>query len=808
MRLARSAHLTLVLGHGLESFTPAPRRCDSFRLSRKVSAPDLGLEKAAVLFNLGASHYASGCTAEKGPGADALKQACASFQAAAGVFAELRGVAPRGLAGVTVDLTPECAAALESLCLARAQEAFYEAGVVGGRSVALCSKLAAGAAGLYGDAMKAFGAPPLRDALDKAWHPTVAVRAAIMHAKAAQHVAGGHAAAQSGTEKAQEAARLGSAVAALRNALRIARGVVPEPALGPVAGLEGQLKQKLTAAEKECDVVYMVRVPPHESLAPVAATLGVKPTPLGPLIDASKETLLRTIVPDNAARAASKYSDLVDTVIREHSAQLSEASDTARTRLRELELPELLDALDRGGPVPGPLVEECADVWRQGGVQAIMQQLPRLQDMSRACAAALATAAATLAAAEEEALGGGPNSAGSAASSGAGPGSHPADALIAGVREKIRGYEGALSGAQRSDSVLIARAQAEAPRLGTLDPSSVASCAPRLMPPVTPVGSDAAAVPAVRATLAALEANAAERAGIEEELKELKRSDDILPRVMAAGGTDGTDAIFAAELQKYDAPKAAAAANVAACTALLARLSAQHAAFTAAHDVAGYKQRLATYCGDLRDTLKAWRDLHSSISEGLNFYTQLRAASAAVADEAAGVAGARRAAAEERARDNVRREAQAAQVRADAERAAAVAAAEREQAAAARAHAEAQTAAWMAQQEHARQAQAHALAAQMQSQAVLQASQPPPAWSPAPPQQQAQPQMYWQQPGGAPMPQAQPQQQPMVHYAMPQQHPPAVHGYAPAPPPGAYPPQQAWPQPPSAAPVYCPTMPR
>ena len=787
----------------------AHTRCDSFRLSRKVSAPDLGLEKAAVLFNLGASHYASGCAAEKNPGADALKQACASFQAAAGVFGELRGVAPRGLAGVTVDLTPECAAALESLCLARAQEAFYEAAAVGGRSAALCSKLAAGAAGLYGDAMKAFGAPPLRDTLDKSWYPTVAVRAAMMHAKAAQHVAGGHAAAQSGAEKAQEAARLGSAVAALRNALRVARGVVPEPALGPVSGLEAQLKQKLTAAEKECDVVYMVRVPPHESLAPVAATLGVKATPLGPLIDASKETLLRTIVPDTAARAASKYSDLVDGLIRESSAQLTDASDTARTRLRELELPELLDALDRGGPVPGPLVEECADVWRQGGAQAIMQQLPRLQDMSRACAAALATAAATLAAAEEEALGGGPGSAGSAASS-AGPGSPPADALIAGVREKIRGYEAALNGAQRSDGVLIARAQNEASRLSTLDPSKVASCAPRLMAPVTPVGSDAAAVPAVRATLAALEANAAERAGIEEELKELKRSDDILPRVMAAGGTDGTDAIFAAELQKYDAPKAAATANVAACTALLARLSAQHAAFTAAHDVAGYKQRLATYCGDLRDTLKSWRDLHNSIGEGLNFYTQLRAASAAVADEAAGVAGARRAAAEERVRDNVRREAQAAQVRADAERAAAVAAAEREQAAAARAQAEAQTAAWMAQQEHARQAQAHALAAQMQNQAALQAAQPPPAWSPAPPQQQAQPQMYWQQGGGAPgVPP--PQQQPTVHvqYAMPPQQPSAaMHGYAPVPPPGAaYPPQQVWPQAPSAAPVYYPTMP-
>ena len=762
-----------------------------------------------MLFNLGVSHYASGCAAEKAGGQEGVKQASASFQAAAGVFAELKAVVPRSVAGVTADLTAECASALETLSLARAQEAFYEAAITGGRSAALCSKLAAGAASLYGDAMKAFSAQPLRDALDKTWHPTAAIRAALMHAKAAQHVAAGHAAAQSGTEKAQEAARLGSAVAALRNALRIARGVLPEPALGPVAAMEASVKQKLSAAEKECDVVFMVRVPAPESLPPVPVMMGVKSTPLGPLIDAGKETLLRTIVPDTAARSLSRYSDMVDALIREAATALADASDQARTRLRELELPELVDAIDRGGPVPGPLLDECAEVTRTGGVSALMQQLPRLQDLSRGCAAALATASATLAAVEHDEAGP-PGSSGST-------GSAPApDALVAGVREKIRGYETTLVQAQHSDGVLVSRVQASEPRLSTLDPSAVVSGAPRLMPPLTPVGGDAATAPALRATLRALEENAVERAGIEEDLKALKHSDDILPRIMAAGGTDGVDAVFAAELQKYDPPKAAATANVAACTALLARLSAQHAAFSTAHDVVSYKHRLAVYCSDLRDALRVWRDLSSAVAEGLNFYTQLRAHAAAVADEAAGVAGARRAAAEERMRDAARREAQAAQSRADAERAAAIAAVEREQAAAARAQAEAQTAAWMAQQEQARQAQAQAQAAHatalahhMQAQATLRQSAPPQAAPPAAQQQQqhvwtpsvaaaqAPPPaaaMYYQQlqppvvhahAAAAAAPQYYQQQQPPPPPPQMQPPPPGVHGYAP--PPGAWP---------------------
>ena len=772
--------------------TRVASRSDSFRLSRKASAPELGLEKGAVLFNVGASFYGSGCACERA--ADG-KGAVAHFQAAAGAWAALREALPAGLAGCTVDLSPECCRALEALALGRAQEGLYDAAAQGGRTQPLCSKLAMAAAQLYGEAMKALGAPPLREALDKTWHAAAALRAATCAAKAAQHAAAQHSVACSGAEKALEAARLAGACTALRNVLRLTKGVLPEVHTHPAAALEAALRVKQLAAEKEADSVYMVRVPPHESLAPLPSTLAVKPTSVAPLLDASKESLLRTMVPDMAARALSKYSELVDGLIREQATLLGDCSDAARLRLRELELPEVLDALS-GGQLPASLLDECAQVCRHGSEHAVMQHLPRLADMSRACASALAAAAATLSAAEEECGG--------------------ADALTAGVREKVKGYEASLAAAMRSDGVLSHRARAAEPQLATLDPGAAAAATPRLQPPPSPTPGDVAAAPALRATLTSLEANATERAGLEDLLKDLKAGDDILPRIMVSK-EEGMDAVFSSELSKYDAPRAAVAANVATSQALLARLGGQHAVFAAAHDLPAFKQRMAAYVDDLREALRVWRELQGALSEGVSFYGQLRAAAAAVADEAAGVAGARRAAAEERQREAARREAAAQQSRADGERAAHLAASEREAAAAARAQAEAQHAQWMAAQAHA-QAQQQMQMQQMQAASLAQATvqlqraqvqqahtaSPPPSWPPA--QQYGAAPPVWQP--GPPAPQqgsyyvhqgqplAQQQQPPpntLYYPQQPQQHPPGVPQYGtPYPPSGAPPPPPGW----------------
>lgn len=59
-------------------------------------------------------------------------------------------------------------------------------------------------------------------------------------------------------------------------------------------------------------------------------------------LDASAESLFRDVIPDGSAKALSRYTDMVDALIREQNDRLAAASDDARVRLRERDLPDCL----------------------------------------------------------------------------------------------------------------------------------------------------------------------------------------------------------------------------------------------------------------------------------------------------------------------------------------------------------------------------------------------------------------------------------------------------------------------------------
>ena len=70
----------------------------------------------------------------------------------------------------------------------------------------------------------------------------------------------------------------------------------------------------------------------------------------------------------------------------------------------------------------------------------------------------------------------------------------------------------------------------------------------------------AAVVATLRQALDAIGRLSAERAGVEEALKVEKNNDNILPRIMAAGGQH--DKLFAEELKKYEPLKVRAPASL------------------------------------------------------------------------------------------------------------------------------------------------------------------------------------------------------------------------------------------------------
>ncbi len=62
-------------------------------------------------------------------------------------------------------------------------------------------------------------------------------------------------------------------------------------------------------------------------------------------LDASQEHIFREVIPDGSAKALSRYTDMVDALIREQNDRLAGASDDARLRLRERDLPDCLQVL-------------------------------------------------------------------------------------------------------------------------------------------------------------------------------------------------------------------------------------------------------------------------------------------------------------------------------------------------------------------------------------------------------------------------------------------------------------------------------
>ena len=97
--------------------------------------------------------------------------------------------------------------------------------------------------------------------------------------------------------------------------------------------------------------MYLQRVPPASDLDAIAPALLVKSIPPPDLDAAAADAaggLFAGVVPDTSAKALSQYTARVDDLVRESTASLDAASDEARLRLREWDLPDCLAPLDGG----------------------------------------------------------------------------------------------------------------------------------------------------------------------------------------------------------------------------------------------------------------------------------------------------------------------------------------------------------------------------------------------------------------------------------------------------------------------------
>ncbi|KAJ0966716.1 hypothetical protein J5N97_023633 [Dioscorea zingiberensis] len=101
-----------------------------------------------------------------------------------------------------------------------------------------------------------------------------------------------------------------------------------------------------------------MRVPAASSLTSLPAASLVKPVPMADVLDASKDKLFSTLVPDSSTKTLSKYTEMVDDIIRTQAEKLQQGSEITRVKLREMDLPDSILALEGNFSLPLDLKED------------------------------------------------------------------------------------------------------------------------------------------------------------------------------------------------------------------------------------------------------------------------------------------------------------------------------------------------------------------------------------------------------------------------------------------------------------------
>ncbi|XP_052199278.1 vacuolar-sorting protein BRO1 [Diospyros lotus] len=588
---------------------------DAFKNKLKASQQNIHLEKAAVLFNLGAVNSQIGLSFDRAS-VEGRRQASHSFIAAAGAFAFLRdnesAKASMG-SSATVDLSVECAGMLERLMLAQAQECVFENTIAKGSTPGVCSKISRQVGIYYEEALAALNVTPLKDHFDKTWLSHVQLKAALFYAEACYRYG---LELHEKEEIAEEIARLKSGINALSEAKKPSSKGAAQQLLDAMNKLEGNLNRNLERAVKENDRVYLMRVPPISSLPPLPAFSMVKPIPMNDLLDASKEKMFASLVPDSSAKALSRYTEMVDDIIRTQAEKLQQGSEIARVRLREMDLPDSILALEGNFSLPTALKEDVEAVQISGGPAGLEAEVQQLRDLRRVNQELLVQTEELL---QKEAT----EDAQFRSQFGVRWTRPQSSTLTKNLQDRLNRFAGNLKQAADSDARIERSVRDHSILMSILDRRPIESALPTLARPIMSLdANEDAIVGALKQSLRQLETLGAQRAGLEDMLKEMKRKDDILPKLMASTGS--YEDLFRKEIAKYDHICEEIAQNIEAQEQLLLQIQAQSDEFAAIFNLEDYKVSREKSYKQIEAAIAKYREIKENINEGLKFYVTLQ----------------------------------------------------------------------------------------------------------------------------------------------------------------------------------------
>ncbi|KAG6579232.1 Vacuolar-sorting protein BRO1, partial [Cucurbita argyrosperma subsp. sororia] len=587
---------------------------DAFKQKQKASQQNIHLEKAAVLFNLGAVYSQIGLSFDRAT-VEGRRQASHAFIAAAGAFAFLRDNASTKASigsSTTVDVSVECVGMLERLMLAQAQECVFENTIAKGSTPGVCAKISRQVGLYYEEALAALNSPPLSQHFDKAWIAHVQLKAALFFAEACYRYS---LELHENENIAEEIARLRSGISALTEAKKSSKGAAAQ-LLDAINKLEANLNRNLERAVKENDRVYLMRVPNPSTLPPLPAFSMVKSMAMNEVLDASKEKMFACLIPDSSAKALSRYTEMVDDIIRTQAEKLQQASELTRVRLKEMDLPESILALEGNSSLPTDLKEDVEAVQISGGPIGLEAELQQLRDLRRVNSEMLVQIEELL---QKEAR----EDSQFRSQFGTRWTRPQSSTLTKNIQDRLNRFAGNLKQAAESDARIERSVKDHSSLLSVLDHRPVESALPTLARPIMSLDANEDAIlGTLKQSLRQLENLGAQRAGLEDMLKEMKRKDDILPKLMTSTGS--YEDLFRKEISKYDNICEEISRNIEAQEQLLLQIQGQNNEFSVIFNLEDYKASRERCYKQIQAAVAKYREIKENINEGLKFYVTLQ----------------------------------------------------------------------------------------------------------------------------------------------------------------------------------------
>jgi programmed cell death 6-interacting protein len=349
-----------------------------FNTATAVLQNNIRFELANVLYNL-AALYSQLAFSTNRNSSDGLKTASQYSSAAAGVLTflrteiipDMRSTPPEDMDEVTLE-------SLEQLCLAQAQECFWQKAVKDKMKDATIARLAAKVSDFYsmaGDwAIKS-------DAISTEW---------IHHFDAKHH----HFAAAAQYRQSldclekrkygEEVARLRDSLACINEALKESKWV-NQTVLGDMNGLKNKVMEDLKRAEKDNDVIYLHPIPPKSELKTLDRANMVAARPPKEVQDGISmlgeglpfgRPLFAKLVPYAVHVAASIYVERRDRLVNQGViADLETMTARLRDLLSSLNLPGSLQALEKPLGLPPSLVSKAEELRQQDGLYRLKRSL-------------------------------------------------------------------------------------------------------------------------------------------------------------------------------------------------------------------------------------------------------------------------------------------------------------------------------------------------------------------------------------------------------------------------------------------------